>query len=271
MQASYNRASGFSVVEIITVITVMGLLAGVVFGTLGGFYQSNTISLGQSAQDTDTRSVLRKIEKDLSRSAGFITTLAVSSPLGSKNDATSWYYKGNDSAHPNNRVLISRVYATDKSTDDETRMPIFVNTGTGCDPSTSPLAQNAYIYFIAEDLQTTGQYNLYRRTITGISGGTMCGTPFQKQSCSIDKAGGNPSVCKATDSILLYDVDSLDVQYYTSSNDSSPIDSYSASPPAGTDTLVENAKTVVLTVTTNRLINGYNNPYSTSIRISRSY
>jgi len=274
-----NKSKGFTIVELVVVISVLGILMAVVLDTLGGFYQSNTTSLGQTNQDTDTRGVLRSIENELTNSAGFSanypTTGPAVIPLGSKNDTTAWSYLGNDSTKPNNKVLIASTYATDKPQTDDTRMIVFTDTGSGCTPGTATPMKNALIYFAAKD--SNNQYNLYRRTIVNTTGGVPCSTPVQKQTCAaISTSNLYPLICKGTDAMLLRNIDTFNVDYYTSPNDPS---SYALAYNTDTavvstftrESTIENAKSIKITVTTKQLIDGKQTTNTASIRVSRPY
>lgn len=251
-----HRQTGFTIVEIVVVISVLTLLMGLVMTTLYSFYQDNTTSLSQTVQSTDTRTVLRTIENDLVTSSGFLTTtsMAPTSPTGADNIDSSWSYKGNDTSKPNNRVLISQAYATDKPSSDETRTLVMC-TGD------QPLINNL-VYFAAKD-PSTNEYNLYRRTMTGTSTGCTP-TPLQKQSCAPDKLAMSPP-CQAADAVLLRNIESFTVDYYATAEQHTPIiDQYGAG-----ESSIPSAKSIKITVTTNRLINGVSSSYSSSIRISR--
>lgn len=252
---SIRSQRGFTIVELVVVITVLTILIGLVLVSLGSFYQSSTTSLTQTVQSTDTRSVLRAIENDLVTSSGFLTTTTMTpvTPTGSDNMNGAWSYKGNDLLKPNNRVLISRNYATDKHPGDETRSLVFCDGG--------PLVNNL-VYFVAKDPQTQ-LYNLYRRTMVGT--GTNCvGSSFQKQSCAPATVATDPP-CKATDALLLYDVENFTIDYYaTPDKQETIIDQYGAG-----EASIATAKSIKITVTTTRLLDGVSTPYSSSIRISR--
>lgn len=249
------KQSGFTIVELLVVISVLSILIGLVLSTLSDFYQADVTSLSQTVQSTDTLSVLRSIESDLVTSSGFLTTTSMApvSPTGSDNAVAAWSYTGNDAAHPNNRVLISSSYATDKSTSDVTRSLVL------CDPNSQPLVNNV-IYFVAKD-PNASTYDLYRRIMVG-SGTNCTATPFQKQTCA-PAMRTNP-VCQASDAVLLSDISTFTVDYYATPNQQVPItDEYNtgaASIPA--------AQSIKITVTVNRKIGSITTPYSSSLRIS---
>ena len=276
MRASSSNQNGFTVVEVIVVVTVLSLLTGIVLQTLGGFFNDNISSLGKAAQDTQTRGVLRQIVRELSNTNGFMTDItSLSQPLG-RNDQTTWSYLGNissqpfyDSAQKTNRVLIATSTATDKANSDPTRLPIFINAGLGCDPSLSPIALNALVFFVAKN-PTTGKYDLYRRTITNVTGGTLCSNISQQQTCSPAAVSSYATICKGVDANLLRNIDSFTVDYFTSPNDALPISNQYGGTPA-VKSNIQAAKAIKITVTTNDFIDGKYVQNSASIRASLNY
>jgi prepilin-type N-terminal cleavage/methylation domain-containing protein len=254
MQTMLTKQRGFTIVELIVVMTVLGILITLVLSTLGDFYYSNTTSIGKTVQSTDTTTVLRSIESNITTSAGFVptTTMTIASPLGFNNDAVAWTYKGSDATKPNNRVLISKQYVTTLPVGNPNRALVYT-TASGCSAATKTPAVYNTIYFVKKDT-ATGLYNLYRRTILPTE--SLCSTAAQKQSCAIGQG------CPTTDAILLFDVDSFTVDYYTTALAQTPIpDQYGSAD-------ISTAKSIKITVTTNRRINGVLSPAKSSIRIS---
>lgn len=267
MQVLSNKSHGFTIVELLITITVGAIMMGTIVFGLGNYYQESVNSTQKTTQDTDTRSVLRTIENELVNTNGFITDLPVSAtPLGANNNAAAWSYKGNISGNTNYRVLIGQTYATDKVSTDPTRLLVFSNPTNCSDTATSVPVKNAQIYFVAQD--ATNTYNLYRRTIVNSEGVTMCSTPFQKQTCASNYVAAYASVCKANDALLLSNIAAFNIDYYASSVDSTPIANQYTTALASD---ISAAKSVKITVTTNRLINGVSTQNSAEIRISRSY
>ncbi len=270
-----HRSGGFTIVEILVVLTVLGILIGLVLNTLGDFYYANTTSLGKTVQDTDTRYSLRAIESELSNTAGWSTSLPVASaPLGMNNSGTAWSYCGNDCATDGKRVLIAYVMATDKPKSDNTRLPTFTpsTSGSSCDPAQAGIIKNALIYFIAQD--PSGNSNLYRRTIVNPFNLAICSgssiDASQKTTCSPWQVSTYPAVCKGPDALLLPNVTSLSINYYGFSSNSTPVSTqYTSNPNAATD--VAAAKTVELKVTTSANYQGVANTSTSAIRVSRLY
>lgn len=287
MQATSNKikkiTSGFTIVELIVVITVMGILLVLVMDILTDLYSSNAITLGRSVQDTDTRSVLRSIESDLSDATSWTTNLAPQvQPLGpTVTPSDPWVYCGNAGnsacSNPNaNRVLIAYTYATDKAPSDPSRLPVFAQTAGNCDAGSASPMLVANIYFVAQDPQNSAKSNLYRRTIYNPGNSTPCSaTHYQKTTCKAADAGNvaYASICQGVDATLLQDITSMKVDYYTSSSDTSPIANQYSGYPSDTNltTLISQAKTVKITVKTNRVINGIKQEQNADIRISRPF
>lgn len=267
-----HREFGFTIVELLVAMVVLGLLIGLVLGSLGGYYQANINTLTKTTQETDVRSVLRSIETELADSNGFLATTSVpfSDPQGMDNGTSAWSYKGqSDAATTNRRVLIGLTYATDRNANDPVRLPVFTNTGAGCDPSAAIPTEVNKIYFIARDQNTTKeQYNLYRRTLVPTA--ALCGSPIQKRTCAAPDVETSPTICEASDAMLVNDIKTFTVDYYTSPNDSTPIaDQYSTT--VDKSALIRGAKSIKITVTSNRTIEGNPDTAEASIRISRPY
>lgn len=214
MQAIFHKHTnnrGFTVVELIVVITVTAILSGMLFGPLNDLYTANVSSSAQITQDSDTRGVLRQIANDLTSTTGFVDTIAVpATPTGSNNLTASWIYTLPSNAAAANvdtdtQVLMGKVYATDLPYDHEDRRPI--GAGTACDLSQQTFVQNTYVYFVK--LGT-----LYRRTmVNSPNAGTPCAAISQKQSCQTP----NGTNCLASDAVLLRNVRSFLVTYDTPS------------------------------------------------------
>ncbi len=271
--------TGMTVVELLIVVTVLAILMPIVVFTLGDLYSDNIGSISKTKQDTDTRSVLRAIEDELKTASSWATSLAVSVPLGPTNNTTTpetWSFCGrngvSDCSSSVNRVLIASTITTDKVYTDTTRLPIFANVGGICDTTNlSAIIKTAQIYFVAPDTTNPSKSNLYRRTVLNPQGATLCSgtTPYQATTCAsavISQTGcQDSSGATHTDAILLTDVTSFNVDYYSSPGDSTAIgNEYTAS--AAT---IAAAPTIKITVTTQTRINGTLTPNTADIRITR--
>lgn len=193
---------GFTIVEVIVVVTVLGLLTGLLFGPLDDLYISNTTSSAQTTQDSDTRGALRQIASDLTNATNFVSSIPTpASPTGSNDGSNPWI--GSDT------VLMASTYATDKLLSDPTRRPISV--GSSCDIAQQQFVKNTYVYFIK-----SGTSTLYRRTMVNTpNNGTPCTAIAQNQSCT--------SGCAGTDAKLLGNVVSFKINYYATSDPNNPI------------------------------------------------
>jgi prepilin-type N-terminal cleavage/methylation domain-containing protein len=280
--ARYARHSkiseGFTVVELAIVITVFSILSSLVIFTLGDFYESNTSSVSKSVQSTNTRSVLRAIEDDLVSTTGWATTLPVVRPLGPTNDLVNletWSYCGtggtSNCTQSVNRVLIAYTTATDKAPSDSTRLPVFANTMGSCTPDgTLNTIKVASIYFVALDTSTS-KYNLYRRTVVNPASGTICNgvVPYQNTTCATSVS--SQPVCKDasnnshTDAVLLTNIQSFTVDYYTQPNDTSPVTNEYTAPAAS----ITNATTIKITVGTQSTVNGQQTTVNADLRVVR--
>lgn len=274
---------GFTIVELIVTIAVLGLLTPVVLNTLGDYYNDNLNSLTVSTQDADVRAALATISNDLQETRGFSTTfnVATTSPLGSNNGNSDWSYCGlnssttacdGDQQYNGNekRVLITYGELSDGPASSDKRFPIFIDDGnswTTASFATAKTAMFAYIYFVAPDQNNPAQNNLYRRTISytdpsspdtyvGNTGLRPCNTtnpnpsgcqdPYQKTTCASSVNFSLYSVCKASDAVLLYNIQSFWIDYYDSSNN--PISAYANSTDANQTSAIKNAKSAKITI-----------------------
>jgi prepilin-type N-terminal cleavage/methylation domain-containing protein len=224
MQVLSNKMHGFTLVELIVVLAVSGIMLTVVVGTLGSYYKDNSVSLGRSIQETDTRSVLRAIEKDLYSSIGFGADIADPSlifanavPFGSgPANSNPWNHADNG----NGPVLIAYKNPVTQQADADsanTRLPVYRQPAGGCgDLSDASPALMAYIYFVAPDPTNSSVKNLYRRTIVPNPMATpLCGTMSPaNSSCATNNIAGFPTVCRSSDAVLLKNIKTLAIKYY---------------------------------------------------------
>jgi prepilin-type N-terminal cleavage/methylation domain-containing protein len=252
-----HRAAGFTITELLVVITVLGILIGLVLVTLNDFYQSNANSITQTIQSTDGRSALRTIERNVVTSSAFQTSLTVASPIGFNNDGQTWKYEGTDATQPTNRVLISKQYLTDKVASDSTRQLVYLSSG-GCGSTATTPGVYYFVYFVKKDT-ATNKYNLYRRTVVPTD--PLCTAQVaQKQTCAI---GYSAPVCQAGDAVLLFDVSNFTVDYYSAAGEQTAV------PGQYVAADISAVKTIKVTITTNRRINGAPTPDTSNIRITR--
>lgn len=223
MQALSNKVRGFTIVELIVVLAVSGIIFTVVLDTLGNYYRDNSVSLGRGVQETDTRSVLRSIEKDLYNSIGFGSDIsdptlahANTAPFGSGNlSASPWDYTTNG----NGPVLITYKNPVTQQPDADatnSRLPVFLQPTGGCgDLSDATPALMAQIYFIGPDPSNSSRQNLYRRTIVPTSVTPLCGTMVPaNSSCAANSIAAHALVCRDTDALILKDIRSFAVRYF---------------------------------------------------------
>ena len=223
MQALSSKVRGFTLVELIVVLAVSGIIFTVVLNTLGGYYRDNSVSLGRGIQETDTRSVLRSIEKDLYNSIGFGSSItnvtlahANAAPFGSGNlNASPWSYTTNGRGP----VLIAYKNPVTQQPDadpNNTRLPVFLQPAGGCgDLSDATPALVAQIYFIAPDPSNSAKLNLYRRTIVPGALTPLCGTMVPaNSSCAANSVAAYLTLCRSTDAVVLNDIKSFTVKYF---------------------------------------------------------
>lgn len=273
MRALSNKQQGFTLVEIIVVIVVGTILLGLVLNTMGDFYYDNARSLGKTVQDTDTRGSLRVVEAELANVASFAATLTTpGAPLG-MNNGTTWSYRGTDQTR---RGLIAKVNAATESPHSDTnnnRAPVFMPVAGDCSPAVATPAQVSYVYFVTVDPNSPPApntlYNLYRRTILpSIVAADYCNSrrPWQKQTCAAGVADPQAR-CEAVDALLLRNVKTFDVEYFSSSNSETP--NATSADSSDNSAIVNGAQSVRLKVTTAHQLSGQWNTTDTNLRITK--
>lgn len=275
MRYFYDKPQGFTVVELVVAIVVLGLMTTVILSSLGGVYTDSITSFGRTVQDTDTQTSLRMVEQELSGFAEFKASVLTTAPLGQAN-GTSWSYLG-QGTNPDHRVLIVGVNAATESVASDTdnnRLPVFLVPGHGDCTNIASLApaRVTYVYFVAQasGVSAVGgtKYNLYRRTILPPAATTYCNgaQPWQKQTCAVG-ASDPSALCEGVDALLLEDVATFKVDYYTTSNNTTA--DVSSSDTIDRSVMVEGASSAVMSVTTNRRLQGDVVLSTATIRITR--
>ncbi len=244
-----HLSKGFTLPELIIVITVSGLLIGLLFGPLDSLYTNNSTGLKSVVQTVDTRGALRQIEHGITLSLSFYDSNWVGDPLGQHNngDNTQWTWAGSGST---SRVLITGNYAT---TIDEAQDSLGARTlvyyGAGC---TTPIVNNV-IYFVSSG-------TLYRRTIKNTTS-PCSGSVAQLQSCA---AGVSNGACQAVDAKILTGVTNFSIDYYLTPDAASPMaNEYTDITVPGT------AKTIVINLTAATGTGNSAVSSSSSLRITR--
>ncbi len=246
MSIKSRVAAGFTIVEIMVVLSILGVLIAIVFGTLADFYESNNKTIVSTVQNGDAQTALRLIEKDVSTAAGFLTANAVADPTR----PAGWSHRGVDTANPNNRILILSSYAT--TNNSNTRALLFA-TGSCSQPLTNNL-----VYFVDAGV-------LYRRTIKNTA--TPCGglTSGQKQSCAATVTNVS---CQAVDAKLMVNVTEFSIDYYVTPTDSTPYsDAYGTNPTSTIES--STTKTVNISITSSQRTGGSPTTATNSFRVTR--
>lgn len=220
-----TQHGGFTIIEVLVLITVSAILLPLIMDTLASYYFGNINSLNQSTQNTDARTALRVIENDLAFSPSFLEAVTVPSPLLGPGNSTS----GSSTWTANRDRLIATTYTT--STSAGQQVPIIyraMNDDNCSRPTTEMVLRNTVIYFIAPDLHEATVKNLYRRTLAGSTSSLCPGSPTtydQKTTCKADVATG---VCTrtaevGTDALLMRDIDTFTLEYYADPTNSTPL------------------------------------------------
>lgn len=235
---------GFTIVELIVVITISGFLAALLFGPLDDLYVSNSRSIKSVIKVADTHGAVRSMEQSVSISTGFYSSLT-------DHTGTNWSWSGTGST---SRVLITSNYATfpDASQDPTGTRTLLYPCGI-----TTPLV-NYNIYFVSNG-------TLYRRTM--LSPTAPCsGSNGQHQTCTTVSL----PTCPGVDATILTGVTNFTVDYYTNSQDSTPLNDLGTGHTQYTDNTVPgNAHSIVVSVTSKSGPGSIDTTSTSSLRITR--
>lgn len=245
--------SGFTVVEVLVYIVMLSLLSSLLYRSIVTMYGASTYTLHRATQVQNTQDSMSRIEQDIVTASRF-----AASPLAADPALTvgSWAA----SVTSDNDTLIIEKPAT--TTLDDTRTLVYLpSLATGCDAATlsgNPHLSYNHIYFIRDN-------TLWRRTVVPpatLSPRCPGYAPIQKQSCAPAQTA---VFCEARDARIVDDVKSFNVEYYTNSNDASPVD-------VSTDSALidETISTVKVTVVTTKNIDGEFRDSTAFIRSSRA-
>ncbi len=246
-----SSSSGLTIPEIVVVITVLGILMGILFTSLYDLYASNSNALKTVVTTGDMRTALRTIESELNTATSFHDTNTIADPTGSNNNPSSptqWAWTGIEGDGTANRVIIASKYATTVLPSTDTSGNRTLVYQTDCE---TPILNNV-VYFVKDE-------TLYRRTLA--NGIARCAgySMAQKTSCAANVSSGS---CQGIDAKLLENVSDFSVDYYLNPHHSTPItDQYDPD----NNTVPSTAQTISVTITA-----GVGNTEQTgSIRITR--
>jgi type II secretory pathway pseudopilin PulG len=259
---------GFTIVELVVVITATTILAGVLFGPLDSLYSSNTKSTTKVVQIQDVHNTLRSMQALIVQSSGFLATNqynATTNPQG-VNDPSGTVWRATTSStlgspdstlSPGSNVLITSNYATTTNTNTTDQTNAATNNdqtlakSVAADATCSVPLQNNYVYFL-----DTATSTLWRRLISNTTS-SCSGSVIQKQSCITTNTSG---YCKTRDIKVATGVSAFTVNYCSSA--SSDISACTATPASVVSTII-----VSLTIQTGVGLNVQST--SSNLRITR--
>ncbi len=218
VKSSQTKAHGFTLVEILViapiVILVIGAFIAVTLSMTGEVLTTRASdTLLYSVQDS-----LNRMSSDIRDSNNFLATnnVTLTAPQGIDNGTGSFVNVGGT----NGPELILDSTATTTNPNLLTSQPDYMKDSPNACTS-SAIQQNATLHY--NIVYFVNNNTLYRRTLADSNFLTAgCSIPWQRPSCANGQIG---ALCKTNDEVLLTNVSSISLQvdYYTSPNDSSPV------------------------------------------------
>lgn len=234
-----TRTKGFTLVEVIIVTPALLVVIAGMLAILIVMLQHNNTARATLNVSYKNQQALDLIDNDIRYSSRFLIATdpsPITDPYGSDNLGQAWSYKDYDAQH---RVLIVRSYSSTENLLSDSRKSVYINQ-LGCSGAAmyaNPVIQYNIVYFIRNN-------TLYKRILVDTTTAT-CNTQYQQQSCPIDVSYPRNAICKADDEVLLENAQSMDVQFYVSPSDSTPIDAFNST---ATD-ILDDTQSVLITLT----------------------
>lgn len=237
-----HLSSGFTLVEVIVVMTVCGILTGLLFGPLNDLYAFNAQGLTSIVQATDTKSALRQMEKTIALGNSFVAQ--------SSADGTNKTWRWNNATSLLDNPLIVSSYATEINASGN--KVIATQYSSICVNLPSQMSYHT-VFFVKDGA-------LYRRIIKPTPSQTCDGRPIdQKNTC--EQPSLYPASCEGVDAKLLENVTGFSVQYFDASNSTTGI-------VPSSDSQFTSFRTVTIRLTTTTRVGSEQSVITNSLRMS---
>lgn len=217
-ERSNDGEAGLTLIEVLVVVPFIILLIGTIILAITALTGDSLFSQEKNNAAYNVQSALDDMESSIKYSTTFLdTTGSLTSPqgqdstsvVGSANGSSPFTYDKSDDKYD---TLILRSGATSDSPYNWKRE--LIHTGAGACNDQNALYQYTTVFFVNTNTKT-----LYKRTILPPAE-ALCKTPWQRNSCTTATGATN---CKVEDEMLLDNVDSLKVEYFSDVSSTSPI------------------------------------------------
>lgn len=268
-----NRNQGFTVPELIIAMVISSIILIGIMVLLVGLTRNSVSTVKAVNQIRSTQTALNTVKQDLAYTRNYLVypSLTDVDEAASPRTDHKWKHVGQDTDH---RMLILSMAATTKPTQDDTRSVVYKQSGK-CPIGKAPVFNNV-IYYVKNG-------NLYRRVLAATSdvGDPWCvgQTVSQQTTCTTP---GTPPACTSKDTIIMSNVSSFNVDYYTYPADTTPITTSSIyntapdNPPSDMPSLVmqgylDTAATIKITISSTATVDGKIKTYTSSMRAMRTF
>lgn len=218
-----DKSRGFTLVEILIISPIVILFIGSFIALLVTLTGDSLIVRERNIAVYDTQNALDAMQTDVANSIGFLSStdpLTTPAPQG-KDNSTNAAFTDVTSGQPD--TLIVKLATTTKGPNDPTRELIYQGSGD-CNTS-NPIYSYVVVYFVADDPDTTDTTDkaLYKRKILPTV--ASCDIPWQSGSCKKEVVNTNTTVCQERDEKLVSGISTLDVKYFSPSDQTTGSDS----------------------------------------------
>lgn len=259
-----NNHKGFTLVEVLIVTPMVLLIIASFVVVIVNLTGDALSSREQLVQARDSQDALDRIEQDIRLSTRFLAQnrVTLSSPQGYDDNTTPFTNVGS-----NGNALILQSFTTDANPIDSSRSLVFLTNSPNPCGSTLVTSNAPYyvniVYFVKNS-------TLYRRVLTTNNPiPAPCTTPWQQSTCSVGLTNG--TTCKSEDTILATGVSTINIDYYTGANSTTPMaDASSTSKTvAERDVVLATTASVRVSLTLTKTAAGKTITYTGATRVAR--
>lgn len=252
-----QHAGGFTLIEMLIIAPLVIIMIGTFVGIMMNMVSDSLVTRSQNLMAYDTQTALDTIEQDAFLTTQFYSTSGtLASPQGSDND-----FAGTAAFSSSNSLVMSTFTTTKNPADTSRQLVYYANQPNACGS-----LQNANKILATKIIYYVRNGSLWRRVVVPkwdqnatVDANTVCDPPWQRNSCTPEATTTNPTLCQNSDTELVKNVQSFNVDYYASP----------ASTTALAKSAADTATTIDVTIATSNQTVGRSVSYSSSLRATK--